>query len=102
MAKSTKSKATEDKSSATVFTEQAQKDDPVDQAEKPSSPAKLEDFDALYLRSVTSEFADDLDKIRNASDFSDKSVPILIDALKQGSSMYSEDERRIAMGLDSK
>ncbi len=57
-----------------------------------------DDFEALYLRQVTKEFADDLDKLRRAGDFTDASVPILVDALKQGAAMYSEDERRQLMG----
>ena len=56
------------------------------------------DFEDWYLKQVTKEFADDIDKIRNASDFSDKSVPMLVAALKQGVSLFSEEERRIVMG----
>ena len=55
------------------------------------------DFDSLYLRAVTQEFAADLDKLRKAPDFKDSSVPILIKALKQGSSLFSEEEKRTAM-----
>ena len=55
-------------------------------------------FEDWYLKQVTKEFADDIDKIRNAGDFSDKSVPILVAALKQGASLFSEKERRTVMG----
>ena len=50
------------------------------------------------MQQVTAEFADDLDKIRNANDFNEKSLPVLIAVLKQGASMYSEEERRKVMG----
>lgn len=50
------------------------------------------------MQQVTTEFADDLDKVRNASDFTEKSLPILIEALKQGTSLYSEEEKRKVMG----
>ena len=56
------------------------------------------DFETFYMKQVTTEFADDLDKIRNADDFNEKSLPILIEALKQGTSIYSEEEKRRIMG----
>ena len=56
------------------------------------------DFESFYLQQVTTEFADDLDKIRNANDFGEKSLPMLVAALKQGVGMYSEEERRKVMG----
>ena len=59
---------------------------------------KPEDFDNYYLKKITSEFADDLDRVRSSGDFGDKSLPILIAALKQGSSIYSEEEKRMVMG----
>lgn len=46
---------------------------------------------------VTTEFADDLEKLRSASDFGDKSLPILVSALKQGASIYSEAEKKKMM-----
>ena len=60
--------------------------------------AKPLDFESFYMKQVTSEFADDLDKIRNASDFNQNSLPTLIEALKQGTSMYTEEEKRKVMG----
>lgn len=50
-------------------------------------------FEELYLRQATKEFANDLEKLRNASDFKDKSVPMLVDALKQGTACFSREER---------
>ncbi|KAL8862508.1 MAG: hypothetical protein Q9178_001006 [Gyalolechia marmorata] len=67
----------------------------------PSRPEKLEstnkaeetDFETFYLKQITAEFADDLDKLRNANDFNEKSMPILIDALKSAARTYSEEEK---------
>ena len=57
-----------------------------------SSPQKkASDFESWYLQQVTREFADDLDRIRGASDFNEeRSVPVLVQALKQGASLYGE------------
>lgn len=53
-------------------------------------------FTSYYLQRATKEFAEDLDKIRNADDFRNDAVPILINALSQGTSMFSPvDQRRI-------
>ncbi|MCJ1481062.1 Adenosine 5'-monophosphoramidase, partial [Schaereria dolodes] len=49
-----------------------------------------DDFDKYYMQKITSEFADDLDRVRSASDFNDKSLSILIEALKQGTSIYRD------------
>lgn len=51
-------------------------------------------FEDFYLQQITHEFADDLDKIRQASDFKERSLPVLVAALKQGASNYTEEERR--------
>ncbi|KAL8915504.1 MAG: hypothetical protein Q9171_000069 [Xanthocarpia ochracea] len=66
-----------------------------------SSTSKVEetDFETFYLKQITAEFADDLDKLRNANDFNEKSMPILIDALKSAAHTYSEEEKAEAMGL---
>jgi ribosome assembly protein 3 len=65
-------------------------------AKAPSNPPSkvLEDFSSIYLRKVTAELADDLDKVREAKDFKSSSIPMLIHALKQGGSMYSAEEKR--------
>jgi len=57
-----------------------------------------QDFPSFYLSSVTAAFADDLEKLRLASDFKDSSVPILIEALKQGAEIYGEKDRGVWMG----
>lgn len=63
-----------------------------------STTAPNETFESYYLRRVTAEFADDIDKVRNASDFTEKSVPVLIQALKQGAYNFSEEDKRTIMG----
>lgn len=49
------------------------------------------------MKRVTAEFADDIDKLRNAPDFSEKSVPVLIQALRQGVNGFSEEEKEKVM-----
>ncbi|KUI58203.1 Ribosome assembly protein 3 [Cytospora mali] len=53
-------------------------------------------FTSYYLQQATKEFAEDLDKIRNADDFRNDAIPILINALSQGTALFSSaDQRRI-------
>ncbi|KAL9078593.1 MAG: hypothetical protein Q9157_002476 [Trypethelium eluteriae] len=52
-----------------------------------------EAFKGFYLRKVTEELAEDLDKARSASDFSERSLPILIEALQQGVGTFTKEER---------
>ncbi|KAH8146037.1 uncharacterized protein LAJ45_09959 [Morchella importuna] len=52
--------------------------------------AKFEDY---YMRLVTEEFGDDINNFRSAKDFGDKSLPLLIKALKQGINIFSADEK---------
>lgn len=59
-----------------------------------SASKQTEDFASIYLRRVTAELADDLDKVREAKDFKSSSLSMLIHALKQGESMYSADEKK--------
>ncbi len=62
-----------------------------------SLPSK-EDFESYYMKRVTAEFADDIDKLRHAPDFSEQSVPVLIEGLRQGSKGFSEEEKERVMG----
>lgn len=50
-------------------------------------------FTSFYLRQMTTEFAEDLDKIRSAGDFDNESISMLVAALQQGRSCFTEDER---------
>ncbi|CAO1602794.1 hypothetical protein XANCAGTX0491_006393 [Xanthoria calcicola] len=69
-----------------------------DPANNNNQPEAIDDFESFYLQQVTAEFADDLDKLRNASDFTDKSMPVLVEALKDTARTYSEEEKREVMG----
>ncbi|KAG2166932.1 hypothetical protein VTO58DRAFT_101591 [Aureobasidium pullulans] len=73
-----------------------------DQTIDPSGPqvaeSEAEDaFTSFYLRQMTTEFAEDLDKIRSAGDFNDKSLGLLISALKQGRECFDRHDR-LAVG----
>ncbi|ORX92551.1 ribosome-assembly protein 3-domain-containing protein [Clohesyomyces aquaticus] len=60
-----------------------------------SSATRTEhDFASMYLRKVTIELADDLDKVREANDFTNRSMPMLIHALRQGESIFGAEEKR--------
>ena len=61
-------------------------------------PPAAATFESFYLQAVTREFADDIDQARNASDFKESSLPILIEALRQGVGIYGEEERERVMG----
>lgn len=65
-------------------------------ADIPLSHNKTESaFEDMYLRQATKEFAEDLEKLRTASDFKgEKSVQILVDALKQGTACFGDDEKQ--------
>lgn len=63
----------------------------------PPSPPPKEGFESYYLKRVTAEFADDIDKLRSAPDFSERSAPVLIQALKRGSKGFSEEEKEKLM-----
>lgn len=52
------------------------------------------EFQAYYLQRATKELAEDLDKVRNADDFKNDAIPLLIHALQQGTSMFSADDKR--------
>lgn len=65
--------------------------------EAPAPPPKRDDFDAWYLRQVTAQYANDLDKVRGAADFKDASVPMLVEALKQGARAFGEEEKKAVM-----
>lgn len=71
--------------------------------DRASSEAQIRDteaedaFTSFYLRQMTTEFAEDLDKIRSAGDFNDKSLGLLIGALKQGRECFDRHDR-LAVG----
>ena len=55
-------------------------------------------FASIYVNRLVAEIGDDLDKVRQANDFTDRSMPMLIHALRQGASIYSVEERRRVIG----
>ncbi|KAL0936703.1 uncharacterized protein CTRU02_208918 [Colletotrichum truncatum] len=58
--------------------------------------AASQEFTTFYLQRTTQEFAEDLDKVREADDFKAESLPFLIHALKQGTALYSSaDQARV-------
>ncbi|KAF2481871.1 hypothetical protein BDY17DRAFT_311505 [Neohortaea acidophila] len=66
-----------------------------------TAPKKLttdEAFEDIYLKQATREFANDLDKLRSAGDFSERSVELLIAGLRQGRGCFSVEERRRVVG----
>ncbi|KAF2198575.1 hypothetical protein GQ43DRAFT_465514 [Delitschia confertaspora ATCC 74209] len=74
-------------------------DAPNGSGKEASAPSKAnEDFTALYLRKVAIELADDLDEVRVAKDFTERSLPMLIHALKQGESIFSAEEKMRILG----
>jgi ribosome assembly protein 3 len=60
------------------------------------------EFTKYYMQRATTEFAEDLDKIRGADDFKDDALQILIGALQQGTEVFStEEQKRVVMaGID--
>ncbi|MDI1485087.1 MAG: hypothetical protein OHK93_000221 [Ramalina farinacea] len=69
-------------------------------APKDGSQAKHDlssDFEQFYLQKATAEFADDIEKLRKATDFKESSVPVLIAALKQGAGNFTVDQKRKVM-----
>lgn len=74
-------------------------DAPAQTSVKPKPLTQVQDeFSAVYLRKITTELADDLDKVREAQDFKASSLPMLIHALKQGERLFTVDEKRSVVG----
>ncbi|CAD6443062.1 90e49925-0ac9-4fdf-ab9f-36f4182ad94a [Sclerotinia trifoliorum] len=60
--------------------------------------ALVEKFTSHYLQRATIEFSEDLDKIREADDFNENALQILVHALKQGTEVWGEEEMRRVVG----
>ena len=57
-----------------------------------------DEFKSYYLQRATKEFAEDLDKVRNADDFRNEALQVLVHSLQQGTALFSpEEQRRIIM-----
>ncbi len=68
----------------------------MDSGAQSQNKSAKEQFTAYYMQRATHEFAEDLDKIRNADDFKNDALPMLIRTLQQGTAMFSaEAQKRI-------
>lgn len=55
-----------------------------------------QEFSATYLQRLTTELAEDIDKVRTADDFKADSIPFLVHALQQGSQQFTTaDQKRV-------
>ncbi|TQS38418.1 hypothetical protein Golomagni_01075, partial [Golovinomyces magnicellulatus] len=55
-------------------------------------------FSKVYQHMVTTEFSSDIELLRSADDFNNTSIPVLINALQQGTSLFSvEEQRRVVL-----
>ncbi|KAK6953394.1 hypothetical protein Daesc_005697 [Daldinia eschscholtzii] len=63
----------------------------------PDKNTTSQEFTSYYLQQSTKEFAEDLDKIRNADDFKGDAVAMLVKSLQQGTSLFSaaDQERTV-------
>jgi len=68
------------------------------ETEPADADARVQDappsFSSYYLKKITGTFADDLDKIRAAGDFSDATLPMMVLALEQGTECFAAEERQ--------
>ncbi|KAF2018338.1 hypothetical protein BU24DRAFT_421322 [Aaosphaeria arxii CBS 175.79] len=85
-----------DEDASMLDAEEPSHDVSAEQKSRPSQPD--EDFTSIYLRKITAELGDDLNKVREAQDFTAKSLPMLIHALKQGESIFSTEEKKRVVG----
>lgn len=76
--------------------------DTLTRSQNASNPGEMTDADVsaaftkYYMQRATQEFAEDLDQLRGADDFRDDALPLLVNALQQGASLFSiEEQRRI-------
>ncbi|KAG0647156.1 hypothetical protein D0Z07_7113 [Hyphodiscus hymeniophilus] len=61
-------------------------------------------FTKYYMQQATTEFAEDLDKVREADDFKEDALQLLIKALQQGTEGFSIDEQKrvVTAGMEKK
>ena len=73
------------------------------QGRKEAHDAEInEAFTRYYMQRATTEFEEDLDKIRGAEDFKGDALSLLIAALQQGTNVFSkEDQQRVVMPAKS-
>ena len=71
--------------------------DPESNSTEEAPPGEKFTFDEWYMKQLTARFADDLDALRQSEDFTDDSVPMLIECLQQCAEVHTEEEKRIVM-----
>lgn len=59
-------------------------------------------FEEYYMRLITTEFADELDAIRRAGDFSESSLPMLVRHIRQGAEVFELDEKRVVVEAEKR
>lgn len=59
-------------------------------------------FNRYYMQRVTTELAEDLDRVRGADDFQDSAIKVLISALQDGTDVFSKREKKrvVMSGMD--
>ena len=67
---------------------------------KPGPAEASSEFTSYYLQRATKEFAEDLDKVRGADDFKNDAIGMLVHALRQGITMFSEDDQKRILGVE--
>lgn len=60
----------------------------------PVDAADNEEFQQFYMKLVTTEFGDDLEALRKSKGFNNNSLPILVEALKQGVNVFDADVQK--------
>ncbi|EHL00720.1 putative Ribosome assembly protein 3 [Glarea lozoyensis 74030] len=83
--------------------------EPTEPISKPSPSLKSSEnaevsaaFTKFYMQRATVEFAEDLDAVRNAGDFTGDALEILVHALQQGTNGFSEAEKRRVVGGEAR
>ncbi|ODQ67118.1 hypothetical protein NADFUDRAFT_49560 [Nadsonia fulvescens var. elongata DSM 6958] len=56
-----------------------------------------EKFESYYLGLMTTKFGDDLVKLRESKDFQPKSLPLLINALKEGVNIFDDAQQKLIL-----
>jgi ribosome assembly protein 3 len=84
--------------------EQEHQQEHVDVASRrPEIPEQLKmstndgEFESYYVQLMTAEFGEDLDKLRQSNDFQPRSLPLLINALKEGKNMFDANQRKAVL-----
>ncbi|RPB29489.1 hypothetical protein L211DRAFT_19310 [Terfezia boudieri ATCC MYA-4762] len=60
----------------------------------PTDPQSAQRFEEYYMQLITSEFGEELNQVRKAKDFGERSLPMLVRALKLGVNVFDIGEKR--------